>query len=296
MKLRRAGACADCSIEIGKGTEAFWFSAEKAVRCVGCVAEPGAEHPVMALATTAAAHSGEPVVSSEENVAGASAQREYERRSERSRRKQEKAVAADAEWRRELIERRPVVGRISAALTPKPEVNEAQHTTAWRVGAEGERRVAEVLEPVPGIEILHDRQVPDSKANLDHLVVAPSGVFVIDAKKYTGGIEVRDVGTMFKADHRLYVKGRDRTKLVDSMLWQRDVVRSALGVEFADVEVHGSLCFIGVEWGWRKRPKSLKGVVSIWPLALPEHVSAPGPHADRISEIAAHLRAALPPA
>ncbi len=293
MKLRRAGSCADCSVAIDQGVEAFWFSAEKVVRCVDCVERQRAEHP----ATVGAAAGGVPAPAvrvAAEDVAGASAQREYERRAERSRRKQEAVVAEDAEWRRELIERRPVVGRISAALTPKPEVKEAQHTTAWKVGAEGERRVAEVLAPVPGIEALHDRRVPNSKANIDHLAVGPAGVFVIDAKKYTGAIEIRDVGSMFKPDHRLYVKNRDRTKLIDSMLWQMDVVRTALGVEHADVDVHGTLCFIGAEWGWRMKPKTLKGVVSVWPLALPDRVSADGPYGDRVDEIAAHLRSALP--
>jgi len=33
--------------------------------------------------------------------------------------------------------------------------------------------------------ILHDRRIPGSRANIDHIVVAPSGVWIIDAKRYS---------------------------------------------------------------------------------------------------------------
>ncbi len=40
----------------------------------------------------------------------------------------------------------------------------------------------------------------------------------------------------YRTDQRLFVKDRDRSKLVKSMHWQTDVVRTALGEAFADVE------------------------------------------------------------
>lgn len=147
------------------------------------------------------------------------------------------------------------MGRLAAALTAKPKITPESQTTAnWRVGAEGERLVGEVLKGVRGIEVLHDRLIPGSRANIDHLVVGPSGVFVIDAKKYTGKLEARDVGGMFRHDPRLYVKGRDRTKLVDGVRHQIEVVRTTLGDEFAGVAIRGVLCFIGVEWPLLRRP------------------------------------------
>ena len=33
--------------------------------------------------------------------------------------------------------------------------------------------------------ILHDRRVPGSPANIDHLVIGPTGVFVVDAKNFS---------------------------------------------------------------------------------------------------------------
>jgi hypothetical protein len=51
---------------------------------------------------------------------------------------------------------------------------------AWRRGAAGERRTARLLDPLErrGWAVLHDLAVPGSRANLDHLVIGPGGVFV----------------------------------------------------------------------------------------------------------------------
>ena len=60
--------------------------------------------------------------------------------------------------------------------------------------------------------VLDDRKVPGTKVHIDHIVVAPSGVWVIDAKESDGRVERRDIGGWFKVDERLYVAGKDRTE------------------------------------------------------------------------------------
>jgi hypothetical protein len=55
-----------------------------------------------------------------------------------------------------------------------------------REGNHGERVVAELLDVLDGADwcVLHDRYKPGFKANLDHVVVGPPGLFVIDAKNW----------------------------------------------------------------------------------------------------------------
>lgn len=61
----------------------------------------------------------------------------------------------------------------------------------WATGALGEERVAQALaRRCPVVPLLHDRRMPRSRANIDHLAFAPTGVYVIDAKHYRGKIEV----------------------------------------------------------------------------------------------------------
>ena len=59
-------------------------------------------------------------------------------------------------------------------------------------GAEGEAATAEVLATLPpGWTSLHDVRWPGRRlANVDHVLIGPGGVFVIDSKNWTGRITV----------------------------------------------------------------------------------------------------------
>jgi hypothetical protein len=39
--------------------------------------------------------------------------------------------------------------------------------------------------------VLHDRRIPGRRSNIDHLVIARSGVWVVDTKRYRGKVERR---------------------------------------------------------------------------------------------------------
>jgi hypothetical protein len=126
----------------------------------------------------------------------------------------------------------------------------------------GERQLAEALEGVEEIRVLHDRRVPGTRGNIDHLVIGPAGVFVVDAKRYEGLIRVRDVGGLLKTDKRLYVGRRDCSKLADNMGWQVEAVEQV----FRSVPVEPMppitpvLCFVAGEWPLLRPPDSFRGV------------------------------------
>ena len=66
---------------------------------------------------------------------------------------------------------------------------------AWAAGAEGEARVARILDELQlqGWMALHDVRWPGRpKANLDHLLVGPGGVIVVDAKNWTGNVHLHN--------------------------------------------------------------------------------------------------------
>jgi len=94
--------------------------------------------------------------------------------------------------------------------------------------------------------LLHDRKVPGTRGNIDHLAVVASGVWVIDAKNYRGMVEHRDMGGWFRSDLRVYVDGRDRTEVADGMRWQLDAVSTAL--DGAVVPLKAAVCLIEAEW------------------------------------------------
>jgi hypothetical protein len=177
-------------------------------------------------------------------VAGGSADREYQRR-------------ADARKRR--IEGRfgPRLGRFFLAITDEPH-----STKAWARGAQGEREVARILSGIPGVHHLNDRHVRGQRQNIDHIAVGPGGVFVIDAKNYRGMIRVRDMGGLFRTDERLFVGGRDRSKVADGLAWQVAAVESViapLGLSPAP-RVTPVLCFVNGDWPLFRPPSKYKGV------------------------------------
>ena len=92
--------------------------------------------------------------------------------------------------------------------------------------------------------MLHDRAAPMSRANIDHIAIAPSGVYVIDCKRYSGKIEV--TAPLFGAQ-KLIIKGRDRTSLIKSLERQVAHVKAALGDLDEGIPVHGCLCFVAPE-------------------------------------------------
>ena len=76
---------------------------------------------------------------------------------------------------------------------------------AWQRGAAGERWTARLLDPLQrqGWAVLHDLALPGSRANIDHLVIGPGGVFVIDSKHYRGHLQLDPSGRLWHGRYPL---------------------------------------------------------------------------------------------
>ncbi len=71
----------------------------------------------------------------------------------------------------------------------------ARSATLWERGAEGEEATAGALGQLPSgtWTVFHDVKWPGRRyANVDHIVVGPPGVFVIDSKNWSGQVAVKD--------------------------------------------------------------------------------------------------------
>lgn len=87
----------------------------------------------------------------------------------------------------------------------------------------GEELVAAALDRHcrPEVAVLHDRAIPGSRVNIDHIAIAPSGVWVIDTKRCSGKIEV--VKPLL-GSAKLKIAVRDQTKLVAGRTKQVELV------------------------------------------------------------------------
>jgi hypothetical protein len=112
-------------------------------------------------------------------------------------------------------------------------------TRAWRRGAAGERRTARLLAPLEhhGWAVLHNLAIPGTQANIDHLVIGPGGVLVIDSKQYRGRLRLGRHGMVWQG-RQLLVSALRR------VLWAADQADEVLGIAevqiAAAVAVHGA--------------------------------------------------------
>ena len=237
-RLRRAGVCTVCLAGLDRGTSVMWDRSAQTPTCLPCFAGP----------TVDGAGAG---------TAGGSAAQQADRR----RAAEDEAARRHRElpWWRRVLERPPPT---------------ADRSAAWRKGAAGERRLGDRLDTLAArgiVTVLHDRRLAArSSANIDHIVVAAGGVWVVDAKNYRGRIEVTGRRS------RLIVGGRDRTALVPGVRRQVRRVMAELRTTYPAVPVYGALCFVGAERRRGRRAQTVGNVLVTWEKDLDRRLRDPG--------------------
>ena len=264
LRLRYPARCCVCRCELGRGTEAWWDREDKVAICLICGS--GAE-----LAREFA------------GTAGASVRQRHERL--HARREQ----TVKNKWGRGI-------GSLVLALSDDP-----QTTRAWLQGAVGEERLGRVFATsLPeSVIALHDRGMPGSRANIDHIVVAPNGVWVIDAKLYGGKVRRQTFGPPWRRETAVFVRGRDQTKLIRAMPRQIAAVREAIAPDplADDIVVRAAVCFVDSDWSLFAKPFEISGVLVTWPQKLVERIAEPGRlTTTAIVRIANRIGSALPSA
>lgn len=246
MKLRYAGVCRLCGTDLPARADAVYERSTRTVRCVVC---PSVAEIVGLVSQVETEPTGvDPSSDPDAGVAGSSARREYERRK-----------AKDEE---RLRQKWGKLGGIAVALS-----DEKHSTKAWATGAVGEERLGARLDSLASesIAVLHDRRIPGTKANIDHIAITTAGIWVIDAKRYKGRPELKIEGGILRPrEEKVLVGRRDCTKLVDGVLKQIDLVRDVVG----DIPVMGALCFVEADWPLIGGAFTTREVHVLWPKRL----------------------------
>jgi hypothetical protein len=265
LEIRRDDACVICGDRLAAGTTAWWDSEARTITCTAC-SNTARTSPAPAQA---ALQVGDP---------GASLMREHDRR----RRNREQRVR----------QAHPRVGGLLLALQDAP-----QHESAFHQGALAECAVAASLAirtDSDRIITLHNRRMPAGRGDIDHLAIAPTGVWVIDTKDWKGKVEI---SSPWFGTPRLLIRGRDSTKLIDGLERQIAAVRAALdGGGYQEITVRGAVCFTKADLPFL-RTQTFRGHLLLYRRALAKRLNAEGPlSAASIEKLARHLAALLPPA
>jgi hypothetical protein len=150
-------------------------------------------------------------------------------------------------WRAPLVAAAGVAGQVLAAQAGLPwagllvgwrlRFRPSEQARSWQRGAHGERRTARLLDRLTrhGYVVFHDLAVPGkTSANVDHLAIGPTGVFVIDSKQWTGNVHQSADGLVWHNHYRL-----DRT--LETVRWEANTISRILGTHTAALLcVHGA--------------------------------------------------------
>jgi hypothetical protein len=131
---------------------------------------------------------------------------------------------------------------------------------SWRLGAEGEERVAAILARCldERWSVVHDLTIGTKGANLDHLLIGPAGVFTLNTKNLSGRLTVHE---------RAILQNGRKTAFVPSALGEaRKVQQRLTAATGRDVTVWSVLVLAGrCEVKVRQRPADLT-IVQSWQL------------------------------
>lgn len=278
VRLRRPATCSSCGAPLSVGDDAAWNASSKTAAHLACTDDAPTTGPALDL-----------------GVAGGSARKIADR--QRARREQVKEARDEA-----TREAHPRFGNL--IVKARDFLAEPEKPTSWQKGAAGEEAAGRTLDRLVdhGFVVLHDRCRPGTKWNIDHLVVGSRGVYVIDAKHYSGRLEIRSTGTLFRpGPKRVFVNARSQDKRVAALDWQVESVRQAAGelIERYGGVIKPVLCFIGVEVALTQRPDVVGAnhVLVTWPRRFVKDVGRDGPLSrSQITEVAQAIARALPPA
>lgn len=266
MNLLYAGTCSVCSEEIPQDSRAIYRPSNRSIHHIVC---PGLDR----------------------GSAGGSAMREYERR-----KANDDARIAAQKQKVHAVFGAGFIGKVATLLAVDDRPRRS--TSVWAQGAVGEERVAARLDALAGVGVvaLHDRRIPGTRTNIDHIVVTPWGVWVIDAKRYSN--KRPDFSTEggflgFGGTTRLTVGGRKKDDLVDGVLRQIERVQSALG---GQPVVRGILCFVDSDWPLIGGDFSVRGVRVVWPKRLAKELLQSAPPTLDPEAVGRALAAKFPPA
>jgi hypothetical protein len=260
MSLRRDGECG-CGALVPQGTRAGWDRALRVVVCSDCLGQQ--EGPVEVGPT-------------EVGAPGESLQRKYDRL----------MTARDERVRARF----PRIGGVLLRMFPA-----ARTTQAWAIGAAGEREVAERLQSKLGEQVLflfnRRRGTGRERGDIDIIAIAPSGVWIIDPKKYVGKkVRSNRGGDIFIVD------GRRRPHLTESMRRQYELVSE--GVRSGPVPtapVQAAYCFVGADLPWSTLV--VDGVAALGQRRVVKRLRQPGPFDDETRHrLHADLSRRFPPA
>ena len=241
--LNRKGICNECGKVLAPGDNAEWNQKTKEVRCfrqhVSSPSDPIAVDLLQENMNQEAMGRG---------TAGRSADDKYR-----------ELQAKEHSGIRNKFGRFKKLGDAAVFLS-----GDSMETANWKTGSLGEELVGAKLDQLAkegNFKVLHDRRIPPTKANIDHLVITSAGIFVVDAKNYTGELDIQSSGLFSNKPPKLMINGRDQSGLIPKVQKQVAKVEAAISGFGIQMPVCGVLIFVVGPMRLFIMPEEISGVL-----------------------------------
>ncbi|MEO3874605.1 nuclease-related domain-containing protein [Nonomuraea sp. B12E4] len=140
-------------------------------------------------------------------------------------------------------------GVIAAILEAVYRARSSSSVPAWRRSSVAERRTEAQLRKLErsGYRTLHARAIPNSEAQIDHLVVGPTGVYAVDSEKWDKRLPVR-----VQMGKKLFHGPFDMKPRLTEAKWEASQAGELISKAFGrEVSVVPSLAIYGPPVPWK---------------------------------------------
>ncbi|MFI7635257.1 nuclease-related domain-containing protein [Nonomuraea sp. NPDC049400] len=140
-------------------------------------------------------------------------------------------------------------GVIAAILEAVYRARSHSSVPAWRRTSVAERRTEAQLRKLErsGYRTLHARAIPNSEAQIDHLVVGPTGVYAVDSEKWDKRLPVR-----VQMGKKLFHGPFDKKARLTEAKWEASQASELITQSFGrEVSVVPSLAIYGPPVPWK---------------------------------------------
>ncbi len=141
---------------------------------------------------------------------------------------------------------------------------------SWKKGLEGEKLVADYLNTLPkDYYVYNDVKLPGKGGNIDHIVIGPTGIYVIETKNYSGKYRIKgNQWIYYKNGYPKVIKNNPGTQVRRNT---KDLINflSEKGISTTGTWITGLVAFICPDFRVLETPRYYKVII---PETVPKYI------------------------
>lgn len=144
---------------------------------------------------------------------------------------------------------------------------------SWVKGLRGENIVLNQLNTLPqNFFVFHDVKLPKGQGNIDHIVIGPTGLFVIETKNYSGNYQINGNQWYYykNGKYNLIKNKNPGIQLIRNIMNLKSFLADS-GIKKSQIYAYGIVAFIQNNYSIKKKPDNYQ---ILRPTQIPEYIQS----------------------